>query len=92
MRIDVAVERPPPVRIIVDGRPITAYPGEMVAAALLAAGIRFLRSSPRAETPRGSVCLMGICQECVLDIDGRSTEACRIQVRDGMIIKLGRAH
>ena len=68
-----------------------AYPGEIVAAALLAAGIPFLRSSPRAETPRGSFCLIGICQECVLNIDGRLTESCRKQVRDGMIIKLGRA-
>lgn len=90
MRIDLAVERPRPVRIVVDGRPIMAYPGETVAAALLAAGIPFLRSSPFAESPRGSFCLMGVCQECVLHIDGRLTESCRKQVRDGMIIKLGR--
>jgi sarcosine oxidase subunit alpha len=72
--------------IFFDGRPIDAFAGETVATALLAASVRQLRSSPRAGTPRGFFCGMGICQECVVVVDGRTVPACLEPVRDGMQI------
>ena len=89
-RIEGAVELPEAVEIFVDGKPIPAYPGESLAAALLAAGIVRLRYSPRAGTPRGAFCLMGVCQECVVQVDGRNTESCLRPVRQGMVVSLGR--
>ncbi|MCB8881265.1 (2Fe-2S)-binding protein [Acidisoma cellulosilytica] len=83
------VERGGLVRIVFDGRTIEAYAGESVAAALLAAGIRTLRASPRADAPRGAFCWMGICQECVIVADGVRRPACRLEVRDGMVITPG---
>jgi predicted molibdopterin-dependent oxidoreductase YjgC len=80
------VERGPRVAIVVDGLPVPAYEGESVAAALLAAGRRALRTTPRHPEPRGMYCGIGLCFECVVTIDGRSVRACQTPVRDGMCI------
>lgn len=82
-------EKPDPVEITVDGRPVRAFAGQSVAVALYAAGIVQLRRSPRDGTPRGMFCLIGVCQECVVRVDGRVVEACREPVRDGLVISLG---
>jgi hypothetical protein len=89
LRIAGAVERSEPVTFTVDGKAVTAFAGESLAAALFAAGIRRLRASPRAQTPRGMFCLMGVCQECVLWVDGRRVPACREPVRAGMTVSTG---
>ena len=82
-------ERGPAVMILVDGRPVRAYEGEMLAAALLAAGVRELRRSPLAKAPRGAFCLMGVCQECVVEIDGAPRQACMTRVLAGMTVSRG---
>ena len=73
-----------PVVILVDGEPVPCFAGETVAAALLAAGRRELRRSPREGGPRGAFCLMGACQECAIRIGGRVAPACMVEVRDGL--------
>lgn len=77
------------VSFLFDGRRVEAFEGESVACALLAAGFRTLRSSPRAGAPRGMFCLMGSCQECVVRVDGRRTTACQEPVREGMDVRDG---
>lgn len=89
-RIDAGLIRPRPVTIRVDDRSISAIPGEPVAAALLAAGIMRFRVSPRAEAPRGPFCFMGVCQECLAEIDGRLLTTCQEPVRAGMMVRLNR--
>ncbi len=89
VRLDDAFRRELPVDISVDGATISAFPGEPLSAALLAAGILRFRDSPRAGTPRGPFCLMGICQECIVEIDGRLAPACQELVRGGMAVRLG---
>jgi sarcosine oxidase subunit alpha len=77
------------VRLRVDGRPVTAYSGETVFAALLAEGIRALRYpiKDQAKTDRGGFCGMGVCQECRVMVDGLpDRRACMTEVRDGMEI------
>lgn len=76
------------VTVTVDGRPVACRAGETVAAALLAAGIVRLRRSPRAGTPRGAFCMMGVCQECAIRIDGRIRQACLMTVAEGMAVAL----
>jgi predicted molibdopterin-dependent oxidoreductase YjgC len=80
------------VVIHVDGREVAAAPGISVAAALLAAGHATLRHSPTAGTPRGAFCLMGVCQECTVLIDGRAERACMTAVRDGLTVTLRGPH
>lgn len=71
----------------VDGQPVAAYPGETVAAALLAAGFRTFRSGT-VGGPRGPVCNMGICFECVVTVDGvTNVRACMTPVRPGMKVE-----
>jgi sarcosine oxidase subunit alpha len=90
LRVGGAVERPRTVTFRVDGSEVAAHAGECVAAALLAAGIKCLGRSARADTPRGAFCFMGVCQECLVRIDGAPAQACITPVRDGMVIYLGR--
>ena len=60
----------------VDGEPVLAYPGETIGAALLAAGRRGLRRASRRGDSRGLYCVMGVCWECVVCVEGRSVRAC----------------
>lgn len=76
------------VTILVDGQEVAAFAGESLAAALLAAGILRLRDSPRAGAPRGALCFMGVCQECVVQLDQATVQACQVAVRDGMAVRL----
>jgi D-hydroxyproline dehydrogenase subunit gamma len=82
--------RGPAISLIVDAQPVQAFLGETVATALLANGRRFLRASPCSRLPRGMFCAMGICQECVVEIDGRLRTACTAQARDGMHVTTAR--
>jgi len=83
-----AIARGPAVTIHVDGRPVDAYAGETVAAALLAAGVIATRTTSGGE-PRGVFCGMGVCFDCLAVIDGvPNTRACMTYVRDGMDVRL----
>jgi predicted molibdopterin-dependent oxidoreductase YjgC len=79
----------PPVRFSFAGREIVARQGDTVAMALWAAGERALRASSRDGAPRGVLCNMGICYECLVVIDGVTTRACMTVVRDGLRVERG---
>ena len=75
------------VTVTVDGAPVAARAGDSVAAALLAAGVVVCRTTPVSEAPRAPYCLMGVCFDCLVAIDGLgSRQACLVRVRDGMRI------
>lgn len=76
------------VTFSVDGELVSGYLGETLAAALLAAGIARLRQSPRDGAPRGAFCFMGVCQECVLRVDGDLRQACQTPVAAGLVVEL----
>lgn len=88
MRIQAGVIRGDATMLEVDGQQIAAYQGESVAAALLAGGYRRFRSSAVNGASRGPFCLIGVCQECIVTIDGRRVEACLEPVRTGMVVAL----
>ncbi len=68
-----------------EGRMIEARVGMTVAAALLAAGEVATRETPISGNPRGAYCLMGVCFECLVMIDGiANQQGCMVLVRDGM--------
>jgi thioredoxin reductase len=56
-----------PVRF--EARTVLATPGQSLAAALTAAGILALRVTERG-SERGMFCGMGVCQECLVVVDG----------------------
>lgn len=76
------------IRFTLDGDPFCARAGQTVAAALWAQGRRVLRRSPRRGEPRGLFCAMGVCFECVVQIDGRpGALACQTIVSHGMRVE-----
>ena len=77
------VMRPAPVTIMVDGLPVMAHPGESLAAALIAAGHWRFGEGEDAARPRTAFCMMGVCQQCLLRVDGRLVQACLTPVVAG---------
>ncbi|WP_426959090.1 (2Fe-2S)-binding protein [Muricoccus radiodurans] len=68
-----------------DGRAIPARAGEPLAAALLAAGITQFRDTAVSRTPRGPLCLMGACYDCLVEVEGEANvQACMVTVKDGL--------
>jgi predicted molibdopterin-dependent oxidoreductase YjgC len=92
LRVTAGVERSEEVAFTFDGARLTGHIGESVAAALLANGIRVLRTSRRDRATRGAFCLMGTCQECVVEIDGRPIESCRATVSAGLCVTSHRSN
>jgi len=71
-----------------NGRRITAYEGETVAAALYAAGVRIFSRSFKYHRPRGLLCLNGHCAHCLMRVDGiPNVRVCREKVRAGMVVQ-----
>lgn len=76
------------LRMTVDGRAITARQGDSVAAALIAAGIRQSRTTPVSGAPRGPYCMMGVCFECLVTVDGvGNRQGCLVPVAEGMVVE-----
>jgi len=96
-RVNSGTVRPEPVTFLHDAAAIPGYPGETVAAALIAANIRGFRRDLRGRL-RGPYCNMGTCFECVLEVrtdsasgaaqdDGgswRTVRACLTPIRAGL--------
>ena len=76
------------VRISCDGETLECRAGKTIGVALLATGRRRLRTSPRRRQPRGLFCAMGVCFECLVEVDGRDgVRACLTPVREGMVVR-----
>ena len=76
------------VALTIDGKPANARSGDTVAAALLAAGIDRCRTTPVTGAPRAPYCLMGVCFDCLVTIDGLgSRQACLVPVQEGMKVE-----
>lgn len=82
------------VTILVDDVPVVVPEGFTVAAALLTVQLPTpWRRSAVSHAPRAPYCLMGVCFECVAEVDGQpGCRTCLTPVRAGMRITLGGAH
>lgn len=70
-----------------EGTAIAAHAGDTVAVALLAAGVDVFRKTPGGGRARGPYCMMGVCFDCLMVIDGAANrQACQAVVRDGMTV------
>ncbi|MDQ0586161.1 (2Fe-2S)-binding protein [Variovorax paradoxus] len=76
------------VRIQFEDRTLCVREGTTVAAALLLHGAGPFRTTPVKSSARAPYCMMGVCFECLVEVDGKaSRQACLTMVRDGMVIK-----
>lgn len=81
------------VRITIDGTELSVDETLSVAAAVLVQG-GITRTTPVSGSPRAPYCMMGVCFECLMEIDGvQNRQACLVRVREGMRVKRqGGAH
>jgi len=64
---------------------IAAFEGQTVGQALIAANQRVCRTTPVTASTRAPYCLMGVCFDCLVTIDGRQNQqSCLVPVRAGM--------
>jgi len=75
------------ITIFINGRKTEAYKGEMVHAALVAAGYKIFHKARGENEFRGYFCGMGICYDCLVSINGKANQrACMNEVEDQMEI------
>lgn len=76
------------VTIFIDGKKISAYEGEPIAASLAAAGIKVFRYTSKNREPRGIFCAIGQCTDCVMTVNGvPNVRTCVTLVKPGMRVK-----
>jgi predicted molibdopterin-dependent oxidoreductase YjgC len=76
------------VTIYIEGEPARVPVGESVAAAVLASSLGYTRTTSISHSLRAPFCLMGICHECLMVIDGQpNRRACQCRVAQGMCIE-----
>lgn len=76
------------VHLTINDREISVPAGTSVWAAMAQAGETITRLSPVTEQERSAYCAMGVCFECLVEIDGMpNRQACLTQVQDGMSVK-----
>lgn len=72
----------------IDGLAVTAQPGETVAAVMLRQPEPWTRVSPVGGGRRAPYCMMGVCFDCLAEVDGQaSTQTCLTLVREGMQVR-----
>ena len=77
------------VTLTIEGKEIAAFQGDTVAAAMLAAGFVSTRTTPVSEQRRAPYCMMGICFDCLVEINSIPNQrACQVLVQEGMRVNI----
>ena len=61
---------PATVEVLVEGTPVLVPEGATAAVAVLLSGLPAIRETPITGSPRLPMCLMGVCFDCLAEIDG----------------------
>jgi len=76
------------IAVEVEGRIVLVPAGASAAAAVLMAGLSSIRETPVGASERGPYCMMGICFDCLAEIDGApNRQSCMVAARPGMRIR-----
>jgi len=79
---------PDAVTVYVDGAPVAAEAGETLAAVLLRQSEIWSRTTPVSQSKRAPYCMMGVCFECLAEVDGvASVQTCLTPVKAGMRVE-----
>jgi hypothetical protein len=91
--------RPPPnadgalraaatVAVEVEGRTVAVPSGASAAVAVLLSGLPSIRETAVTGAPRAPYCMMGVCFDCLAEIDGvANVQSCMVPARSGMRIR-----
>ena len=76
------------VIVRIENREFRVPAGISVAAAVLLCDYKKVRTTPVSASPRLPFCMMGICFDCLMIIDGvENQQACQVEVRENMTIE-----
>src|SRR4051794_36021649 len=79
---------PRTVTVKVEGRAVQVPQGASAAAAVLLAGLSSIRDTQVIGAERAPYCLMGVCFDCLAEIDGvPNSQSCMVTVQPGMRIR-----
>jgi len=71
-----------------NGKPMTCEKGQSIAAALIAADNRELRTTRFGNEPRSIFCGIGVCYDCVVVVNGVANQrSCLIEATDEMNVE-----
>jgi predicted molibdopterin-dependent oxidoreductase YjgC len=75
------------IEVTIDGRSTRVRAGDTVAAALISVGVLASRAADVSGAPRAPYCMMGVCFECLVTVDGvGNRQGCLVPVKPGMRI------
>ena len=76
--------------LLLDDRPIEFQAFDTIASCVMRAGVLALRTSMRGE-PRGVFCGIGVCNECLVTVDGQpNRRACQVEATPGLVVLTSR--
>ena len=82
---------PSRVTIVLDGETYEAMEGETLLSLMLVERGHVLRHTERQGRRRGMFCGMGVCMDCLVEIEGVGlVNACQTLVREGMVCRIQR--
>jgi len=71
-----------------DGKRYRGFPGDTIASALYAAGVRVFSRSFKYHRPRGLLCVDGRCPNCLCNVDGTpNVRICTIPLEPAMRVR-----
>jgi NADPH-dependent 2,4-dienoyl-CoA reductase/sulfur reductase-like enzyme len=75
------------IAVEVEGRTVLVPAGASAAAAVLVLGLPSIRDTPVGGAERAPYCMMGVCFDCLAEIDGvPNRQSCMVAARAGMRI------
>jgi D-hydroxyproline dehydrogenase subunit gamma len=93
MRIDLIpnssqlVQRGPSIRILLNGSKVMAFAGETVATLLITEGHTGFTKEKSSTHAKGVYCGIGICFECLVQVNGENLRACQTYLKEDMRIE-----
>ena len=69
------------------GEALKARPGETIASALFANGVRIFGHHHKDGSPQGIFCANGQCAQCSVVANGLSVKSCMVRVAEGMAVE-----
>ncbi|MDD4903862.1 MAG: 2Fe-2S iron-sulfur cluster-binding protein, partial [Candidatus Bipolaricaulis sp.] len=83
----VRKDRGTPFTFTFAGNAVTSYPGETIASALFAAGVRIFGHHPKDGAPQGIFCANGQCSQCMVLANGVAVKACMTPAVPGLRVE-----
>ena len=82
------IDRSTSVTFTFNGKAYAAHPGDTIASALAAVGVKILSRSFKYHRPRGLLCCAGHCPNCLVQVgDEPNVRACTRQVEASMDVR-----